>query len=130
MKSDAEKNLLFVGIVMLLMVVIIGINLVDGSLTRLMLPDLPFSTVSVKYNHGMVLTGPESELCLVSPSLAALWVAGDVVHVETVWFKIRTPYILTLGNIENMRTLTGLLTKLIPSGIFFIYELALSSLEC
>jgi hypothetical protein len=107
-KSGAEKNLLFLGLAIFALVVIGGLNLVDGNLTRLMVPESPYLTASVSYDHGIVISGPERKIRLGAQDLVFIASRGGEVHLERGPIQLRIPYIITLGGIEKIRDWVGL----------------------
>lgn len=107
---DRENNLLFLGISVLILIVFTGANLVDTSLTKLLLPEEPFATMAVKYEHGFVFQGPQSKVSFPPALMGHLAVEEDRIELSTGYFAVKIPFVLTLGNIDSLRA-TWLLTK-------------------
>ena len=108
---DKEKNQLFICITLLAVIVVFGLSLVDGGLTRLVLPEEDFSTISVGYNHGLYFAGPNSRYQLNSKRIGALLIIEEELQVETLSFRLRLPLYINLGSIENIRDMAGMLTN-------------------
>jgi hypothetical protein len=108
---DREKNQLFIGLLLFILIVVFGLNLVDGGLTRLLLPEQAFATVSVGYSHGLYFVGPNSHFQIQSKKIGALKIEGESIQLELLFFRLQLPLFLHLGNIENLRELAGMLTN-------------------
>lgn len=87
-----EKNLLFLGIIMLLVLVVFGLRIVDNSLTGLLLPDSPYLTVAVEYEHGIIIRGPERVIHIPVQDIASLLVNDGSIEIRTCGIKIRIPF--------------------------------------
>ena len=114
MKSNSEKNLYFGAIMLFLFLVLGGLNLVDANLTRLVLPDTPFATISRTYEHGLVLKVPEKQYNL--PSLEIVTIAmedGSLLFTRNGGGGVKVPRFLTWWNIKKLRGLLDV-DKLMP----------------
>lgn len=109
--SDAEKNTLFLGTLLLVVVVLLGTNLVDSQLNRLILPEQPISTLSVTYEHGLVCRAPQAKFSLPALNIAELSIEGDVACLRVGRLCLDLPLAINWGNLDNMRSKAGLLTK-------------------
>lgn len=107
---ERENNTIFIGVTLLILIVLVGAGLVDASLSKLLLPPEPFATVAVDYQHGIVIRGPESEICLKAAKIGTLAVEGEAIIIQTGFFSIKVPFVLTVGNISRLRDAL-LLTK-------------------
>jgi len=94
--SDGEKNLLFIGVTIVSLILLIGIALVDGSLNRLIVPDRPFATASIKYNHGIVWVSQEKQVAVKAPRLANLQINQNQMSLETRLFKLELPLVISI----------------------------------
>lgn len=112
MKSN-EKNLYFSAVLLFLVLVLGGLKLVDASLSRLIEPDAPFATVSLQYEHGFVLLGPEKQYCLPSLELGTIKVEESSLRFSRGERSLKLPRFLTWGNIEKLRVLLDV-DKLMP----------------
>lgn len=112
MKSS-EKNLYFCAVLFLLLLVLGGLKLADANLTRLMAPEAPFATVSLQYEHGLVLKGPEKQYRLPSLDLVTIDVEENSLHLSRGGRGLKLPRFVALGNIEKLRGLLDV-DKLMP----------------
>lgn len=100
---EREKNALFLGATLLIIIVLVGANLVDSSLTKLILPSEPFATIGLDYQHGIVVRGSGREIALKAANLGKIEVAQDNFLINTRFFLIKIPFVLTWGNINSLR---------------------------
>lgn len=111
MKVGAENNLLFVGLMLLFVILVVGVNLVDGGLTRLIQPDTPFSTFSISYGHGLVLEGPESQYGIESLPLGFISMGERGIVLETDKYSLGIPCTIDIFSLERLRSVLDILTK-------------------
>jgi len=109
--SDSEKNLIFAATVLLVLVVIAGIGMVDNSLTRLIMPERPFATVAVKYQHGLLVQGAEADVYLKAYEIGAITIDQKEICFQTRRFEILVPHSIRVGDINEIRRFAGILTK-------------------
>ena len=66
------KNTLFLGVLLLVVLVLVGTNLTDRQLNRLILPEQPISVLSVSYEHGVVIHGPQARFAVPALTIGEL----------------------------------------------------------
>lgn len=108
-----EANLLFCSVVLLLLLVLAGVSQVDASLTSLLLPAAPYTTLALAYQHGFVLKGPQCEYSLPSIKLATLDFTGENLLFTLGNTGFCLPRYIALGNIEKLKRLLAV-DKLTP----------------
>lgn len=109
--SDAEKNTLFLGVLLLVVLVLVGTNLTDRQLNRLILLEQPISVLSVSYEHGVVIHGPQARFAVPALTIGELSVDGDVARWRVGGLSLELPLAINWGNLGALRSKVGLLTK-------------------
>jgi hypothetical protein len=88
---------------LLIIIVFTGLNAADLNLTRLMLPEKPFFTVSLTYEHGLVLRGPAKQYCLPALPVAAITMEQDTLVLNLGEMRLKLPRFLVWGNLISLR---------------------------
>ena len=108
-----EKNLTFIAFLLLFLLFLGGVALVDTNLTRLIMPETPFATISLAYEHGLVFKGPETCYCLPSLDILTLSSGKDNLRLSRGGPGLKVPRFISLGNIDKLRRLLDI-DKLMP----------------
>lgn len=103
MNSNQEKNLCFGAVMILILIVFTGLKAADLNLTRLLLPDKPFSTVSITYERCLVFKGPAKQYCLPSLLVATITMEQDTLLVELGGVRFKLPRFMVWGNLMSLR---------------------------
>lgn len=112
MKSG-EKNLLFCAVFIFFLLVVVGLRLVDANLTRMIVPDTPFATFSLRYEHGFVLVGSGEKHPVPSLALVNLRTGASKLSICRGRGELVLPLYLNLGEIKGLRGLLAV-DKLLP----------------
>lgn len=94
-----EKNLVFCCLLLFFFVVQGGLNFVDSGLTRLLVPEKPFTTASIMYRGGFVIICSDKEYSMPSLSLGSLGFDGDSICISHGDRSIRLPRYIVLGEL-------------------------------
>lgn len=99
-----ESNLYFIAVFLILCLVLGGLSIVDAGLTRIIMPEAPFVTLSVKYSHGLTLVVPEKHYHIPCIELCTVRIEDSYWHFAKGGGEIKLPRFFILGDIKKLRS--------------------------
>jgi hypothetical protein len=99
-----ESNLYFIAMFIILGLVLGGLSIVDAGLTRLIMPEAPFVSVSIKYSHGMTLVVPDKQYHVPCIELCTVSIEDSYWHFARGGGEVKLPRLLIFGDIEKLRS--------------------------
>lgn len=99
-----ENNLYFIAAIFFLAVVLGGLSIVDSGLNRLIMPEEPFISVAVQYNHGLELKVPGKQVSVPCIELCSVNTKDNYWHIARGGASFMLPRYISFGDIDKLRS--------------------------